>query len=386
MKVGIIVKKTKHGLVKHVINKPISEMSSKSSIENVCVSMKTSSGIPLESCIFHSHTSPNQNTTYDYCLEGIIDDAFCTENFQVYDTCNYLGRKMEEDRQKFFHKMKDMLNKYENNMAMTYRINDEFLVNYEKRKSLLKQKLELEKLFGKASLFFENNSEYETLNQLVQKAEETYFKTKANVEKIYASKQQSISKEEFILRSTKDELIKLEKCKANLNNWCNRNKSLLTKEHNQIIMIKSQIDSLTALLKSIYETPCVYIHKAIKALDDLHHHYKKDDREEIQVRVRQIEIDLEICSKYVEIYKEFLKDISIEEVIEKVEKEQREAKNEEQKIKSRKFIQSVKKSSENSFIVKLDGSVVKDDNKEKLIIGNMVQGKIEDEQWRNIRR
>lgn len=386
MKVAIIVKKSKSGVIKHVVNKSISEMSSKSPIENICVSMKTSSGIPLTSCIFHSYTNSDLNTTYDFCLEGIKDDAFCTENFQVYDTCNHLERKMEEDRQKFFNKMKEMLNKYENNMGITYRINEEFLVNYEKRKVLIKQKADLEKMFGRASLFFENNSEYETLSQLVQKAEETYFKTKANVEKIYASKQQSIPKDEFVLRSTKDELIKLEKCKANLNNWCNRNKSLLTKEHNQIITIKSQIDSLTALLKSIYETPCVYIHKAINSLNDLYNHYKKDDRQDIQIHVRQIEVDLDICSKYVEMYKEFLIDSSIEEITAKIEKEQQEAKNEEQKIKSRKFIQSVKKSSENALIVKLDGSVVKDENKEKLIIGNMVQGKIEDEQWRNIRR
>jgi len=386
MKVAIIVKRTKHGLTKHVVNKSISDMSSKNHIENICISMKTSSGIPLESCIFHSYTNQDRNTTFDYCLEGTIDDAFCTEDFQVYDTCNHLEKKLAEDKQKLSNKMRDMLNKYEHHMSVTYRINDEFLINYEKRKTLLHHKQELEKNFGKTSLFFENNSEYNTLTQLVRKAEETYFKTKANVEKIYDAKHQSIPKEDFILRSTKDELAKVEKCKANLDNWCNRNKSLITKEHNEIIILQRQIDSLTALLESIYETPCVYIHKATKALDELYKHYKKDDRLDIQIQVRQMEADLELCSKYIEMYKEFLKDKSVEEVMKKVEKEQQEARNEERKIKSRKFIQSVKNSSENSLIVKLDGSVVKDENEEKLIIGNMVQGKIEDEQWRNLRR
>jgi GTPase involved in cell partitioning and DNA repair len=118
----------------------------------------------------------------------------------------------------------------------------------------------------------------------------------------------------------------------------------------------------------------------------LYNHYKKDDRIDIQTQVRQMEADLELCSKYIEMYKEFLKDKPIEEIMNKVEKEQQEARNEERKIKSRKSIQSVKNSSGNGLIVKLDGSVVKDENEEKLIIGNMVQGKIEDEQWRNLRR
>jgi hypothetical protein len=386
MKVAIVLKKTKHGLTKNVINKSISDMSTKSHIENICISKKTSSGIELSPCIFHSHLNPTQYTTFDYCLEGLEDDAFCTEDFEVYDTCNYLGKKEEERKQKFSNKMRDMLNKYEYNMSVTYRINDEFLINYEKRKVLFHHKQELEKNFGKTSLFLENNSEYNTLSQLVRKAEQTYFKTKSNVEKIYDAKHQSIPKDDFILRSTKDELNKVEKCKANLDNWCNRNKSLLTKEHNEIMMIQRQIDSLSALLESIYETPCVYINKATKALNEMYSHYKKDDRQDIQLKVRQMEADLELCSKYEEMYKEFLKGKTIEEVMKKVEKEQEEARNEERKIKSRKFIQSVKNTSENGLIVKLDGSVVKDENEEKLIIGNMVQGKIEDEQWRNLRR
>jgi hypothetical protein len=386
MKVAIVLKKTKHGLMKHDLYKSISELSSKSHIENICLSKKTSSGIELSPCIFHSHLNPTQHTTFDYCLEGLEDDAFCTEDFQVYDTCNYLEKKQEEKKEKFFNKMRDMLNKYEHHMSVTYRINDEFLINYEKRKTLLYRKQELEKNFGETSLFFENNAEYNTLSQLVRKAEETYFKTRANVEKIYDAKHQSIPKEDFIIRSTKDELVKVEKCKSNLDNWCNKNKSLLTKEHNEIMILQRQIDSLDILLESIYETPCVYIHKAIKALNEMYSHYKKDDRQDIQLQVRKMEADLEQCFRYQEMHKEFLKGKTIEEIMKKVEKEQEEARNEERKIKSRKFIQSVKQSSDNALIVKIDGSVIKDENEEKLIIGNMVQGRIEDEQWRNLRR
>jgi hypothetical protein len=126
------------------------------------------------------------------------------------------------------------------------------------------------------------------------------------------------------------------------------------------------------------------MYKAIRAIDELYHHFKKDWKHNHEIL--QFEADKEQCEKHYSMYKEFLGTISIEDVIRKVDKEQCEARSEESKIKSRKFIQSVKNVSENALVVKLDGTTIKDTNDEKLIIGNMVQGRIEDENWRNLRR
>jgi hypothetical protein len=386
MKVALVLKKTKGGVEKHILNgKSISEMSNASPIERICVTMKTNDGITLKPCIFHSHTNPNSNTTYDYCVEDLNCDAFCTTDFTVYDTCFHREKLEQNKKFKIFHMMYEMLDKYSHHMEVTYRINDEFLLNYEKRKVLIQKKQELEKEYGQASLSFENNPEYITLSQLVQKAEDVYFKSRANLEKIYDLKPQDISKEEFIFRSTKDDLLKVEKTKANLEHWCNKqNKSNLSKEHNLILSLVRQISSLTNLLKNSFETPCVYIYKAIRAIDELYHYFKKNPKHSQEIL--QFEADKEQCEKYFSLYREFIGDISIETIIRKVEKEQQEARTEESKIKSRKFIQNVKNVSENALVVKLDGTTMKDTNDEKLIIGNMVQGRIEDEQWRSIRR
>ena len=386
MKVALVLKKTKGGVEKHILNgKSISEMSNASPIERICKTMKTNDGITLKPCIFHSHTNPTSKTTYEYCVEDLNCDAFCTTDFTVYDTCAHREKLAQEKQLRIDRKMLTMLDNYTHHMEVTYRMNEEFLVNYEKRRVLQQKKQEFEKEYGQVSLSFENNPEYVTLVQLVQKAEEIYFKSKANIEKIYNLKSHDISKEEFVLRSTKDDLLKVEKTKANLEHWCNKqNRSNVSKEHNLILSLSRQILSLTNLLKSSFENPCVYIYKAIRAIDELYHHFKNDWRHKQEIL--QFEADKEQCEKYYFMYKEFLGTTPIETVIQKVDKEQREARSEENKIKSRKFIQTVKNVSENALVVKLDGTTIKDTNDEKLIIGNMVQGRIEDENWRNLRR
>ena len=66
--------------------------------------------------------------------------------------------------------------------------------------------------------------------------------------------------------------------------------------------------------------------------------------------------------------------------------EQYDAVAEERRIKQAQYIQTAKTGSR-GFVVKLDGSVIQDTSTEpRLIIGKVVTGKIEDEQWRNIRR
>ena len=76
----------------------------------------------------------------------------------------------------------------------------------------------------------------------------------------------------------------------------------------------------------------------------------------------------------------------IDNIIHKIEKEQNEAANEERKIKQASYIRTVKTSNK-GVIVKLDGSVVQDTSTHpKLIIGNMIDGRVEDEVWRNVRK
>jgi hypothetical protein len=367
--------------------KDITETSIKNSIFKMCKEKRTPDGRDLEFCVFHSYCSPKDpgdEKTYKFCCEGIKSYAFCTNDYKVFDLCYLDELKFRSREKRQFQDILEKANRYEHNMSVTYRVHEEFMVNIDKRKQLLSKKLELEKIYGSEDNL-ETCPEYVVLLQVLQKAEDNMENMKANLEKIYALKEYQISKEEFTSNLMKTEIDKVERAKANLNNWYNRNKKSNVSQGKEMInKLSIQIDNVNQILKTSFENPVVYIHKAILALQDLEYYYRKDSKEESFYK--KIIEDLQLCKKHFAIYKEFLNEKDINSIVLTVEKEQRDAVNEEKKIKQASYIRTVKTSNK-GVIVKLDGTVIQDtSNQPKLIIGNMVEGKIEDEQWRSIRR
>jgi hypothetical protein len=388
-KVAYVVQKTSEGFEKIKVDKSFQELSkSKDTLSKICFEKRTPDGKILEPCIFHSYSAPKDignEKMYNFCLEGIKDFAVCTENYQVFDLCYLEERKNKERTQKYFLSVLEKANKYDHNMSVTYKMHEEFMVNVEKRRQLLAKKLELEKIHG-TELNLESYPEYMVLLQILQKAEENLENVKKNLEKIYMLKEYTVSKEEFTSNLMKTEIDKVEKAKANLNTWSNKHKKTNNSQGQELILkVKLQIDSINEILNASFENPLVYVYKAIKALEDLEYYYRSVIGEEkFYMRITE---DLQICKRHFLVYKEFLANKDIESVIFKVEKEQREAAEEEKRIKQSSYIRTAKSSGNRGIIVKLDGSVVQDNsNQPKLIIGNVVEGKIEDEQWRSLRR
>lgn len=386
--IAYALEKTSKGVNKIKIGRSENDLKdSNSKINKMCVSKKTPDDKMLKSCIFHSCCSSREKgieTIYDWCLEGIKDYALCTDDYQVYDLCYLEDIKREKERQKYIEMIKDKTNKYDHNMSVTYRMHEEFMVNIEKRRQMISRKDELEKICGEPDKV-ENSPEYMTLYQILQKAQEGYEYTQKNIEKVYNLKLHEVSKEEFIAQHTKTDKENVEKAKANLIHWINKNKRKpLSREQEQILSLDVQIRYLNKIISTTFENPVVYIYKAIKALEELEKYYKKDWRQE--EFYNKIYNDLDVCRKIYKTYEEFMKDKNIEDIINKVEKEQKDAVEEERKIKQAQYIQTAKTGSR-GFVVKLDGSVVQDTSTEpRLIIGKVITGKIEDEQWRNIRR
>jgi hypothetical protein len=106
--------------------------------------------------------------------------------------------------------------------------------------------------------------------------------------------------------------------------------------------------------------------------------------------VEKASIDLNKCKKNFEIYKEFIGDKDINSIIKKIEHEQAQAASDERKNKNNLTSTQKVKSSNTSFVVKLDGTVAKDTNKEpKLIIGGTVSTIVNDsneDRWKDLRK
>lgn len=383
------VVKTPKGIETRKIQKSIEELKhSKDAMEKMCFHKKTPDGRDLEGCTYHSNISHHpvgDMQKYQWCLEGIKDYAFCTSDYQVYDLCNWMARKQEEKQQEYYRSLREKLNRYDHNMKVTYSMHDSFMTNFDKRQTFLQRKKDLEKTYDTSENKMEEQPDYLLLSQLVQKAEEIYDSTVKHLEAIYNAKPQEAPKDYFIRTLSEQELIKFQRAKAALDNWCNKfQQKPLTQEEATMLQLEKQIEHLTKLLQDSYETPCVYIHKAITSLDELHSFCKKDPRAEDTVYT--IEEDLKRCEKMFKVYKEFIGSTPIENIIKKVEKEQRIASMEESKNKKVHFIQKLD-TKQQGFVVKLDGSIAKDTSSEpKLIIGSAVtSGKIEDDVWRKLR-
>ena len=79
-------------------------------------------------------------------------------------------------------------------------------------------------------------------------------------------------------------------------------------------------------------------------------------------------------------------DKDIEVILRKVDKEQRQALEIEKSIKNRKNIQKVENIAKNAMVIKLDGTVEKDTNENRLVIGSVIEeGPVQDDNWRFIR-
>lgn len=382
-KIKYVLEKTPSGVIIHSADSNLSK-----SLSKVCSEKKTPDGRKLELCVFHScldsKLPEKSEAKYKYLLQGLNDYAICFEDYKVYDLCQieedkYHQRMLEKSRQ-----MNKKLQMYNHKMEITYRIHDDFMTNIDKRRLLIQKRNELEKLYGDSRIKAEDHPEYITLVQILQKAEEQYENSKNNLEKIYDLKPRDISKVEFVSNSTKEESSKVEKAKASLENWYNKyNKIPLSQEQRMFLQVDSQIQTLNSILIKTFETPCVYIYKAIQALDEMKAYFAKDFR--VQEEVEKMKQDYELCCKKFEIYKEFIGDKNMDSIILKVENEQRQAAFDDSKAKNSEFIRKVKTKGP-GLIVKLDGSLAQDESNEpKLIIGKAISGKIEDEEWRTLR-
>ena len=391
MEIGAVVLKSGKELIKKYIDFSIENHDDiDDRIKSLINSKKCPDDKKLELCTYHSRFSSDNKSNrrikdYDYYLSGIENYALCTTDFKVYDLCYILEEKSKKEKEEFLRLMSEKINKYDHNMEVTYRIHDDFMINIEKRKQLIQKKQDFEKVHGSSEYKIQDNPQYILLLQLLQREEEVLENKRNHIEKIYNLKPYEISKEEFILSYTKDEVEKRDKAKSNLDHWCNKNqKTSLTKEQEILIKIDTSIKSLTDILSKSYEIPCVYIYKAIKALDEIIAHLRKDLRH--QDLVNKAKIDLEKCNRNFEIYKEFIGNHNIDLIVKKVEKEQTQAAAEERKNKS--YSQNVQKvqAAKNSFVVKLDGSVAKDTNNEpKLVIGGAITSNVDDERWKGLR-
>lgn len=386
LKIAVIIEKTKQSVIKHIVNKSIEDMRhSKNPLEKICLQRKTPDGLCLEPCVFHSYTLKDNKTSYNKCLEGIKDYAFCTEDFQVYDTCNHIERKIHEKNIVKSNRMMEEMYNYAKQINSINQIHGDFSVNHEKRKALIQEKKNLEKSIGKVSFDYTEDADYQILKQILEKAEEIFENTRLNLSKVYALKPYDISLEEFTAKFTKEDSLRVDRAKHSLQNWCNkRENGSFTKDQEQMILLDAKINSMTRLLSSTFETPCAFLYKAIEKIEELYHYFKKD--KSYQDDIQEIERDLEKLKSQFVIYKEFMGDRDIEVIIRKVDKEQRQALEIEKSIKSRKNIQKVENISKNAMVIKLDGTVEKDTNENRLVIGSVIEvGPVQDDNWRFIR-
>lgn len=386
IKIAVIVEKTKQGVIKHIVNKSIEDMrNSKNTLEKICLQKKTPDGIPLEPCVFHSYTLKDNKTSYDKCLEGIDNYAFCTEDFQVYDTCNHLERIFHERKMTNSKRMMEEMYNYDKQMNSINQIHGDFSVNHEKRKALIQEKKNLEKSVGNFSSDYTEESDYQILKQILEKAEEIFENTRLNLSKVYALKPYDVTLEDFIGKFSKEDSLRVDRAQNNLQNWCNkRENGSFTKDQERMILLDAKINSMTKLLSSTFEIPCAFLYKGIEKIDELYHYFKKD--KSYQNDIQEIEKDLEKLKSQFQIYKEFMGDKDIEVILHKVDKEQRQALEIEKSIKSRKNIQKVENIAKNAMVIKLDGTVEKDTNETRLIIGSVIEeGPVQDDNWRFIR-
>lgn len=385
--IAYAIQKTNKGINKIKINKSIDELDSNDPIQKMCITEKTPNGKKLMSCIFHSYCSEKpvgDERTYEYCLEGLNDYAICTDNYNVLDLCYIKELEFKEQQERKIIDIRNKVAKFDHNMEVTYRIHDEFMINIERRKQLMNYKSELEKIHGETEKV-EESPEYMTLYQILQRAEESFEALKQNLEKIYNLKPQEISKDEFINQHIKDDIEKVNKARENLIRYRNKfQKKPLSQGQERILGLETQINIVNKLLKNTFETPLVYIYKATKALEELERWYRKDYNK--VDFYNSVCYNLEKCNKFYLVYKEFFNENDIQKIIDKVEKEQRDAAEDERRNKQARNIKSVKTGSQ-GFVVKMDGTVIKDESTEpKLIIGKTVTGRIEDEKWNSIRR
>jgi hypothetical protein len=392
MSIGAVVLKSGTEFKTQYCDTSIQSYTSSNNIDKFFTSKKCPDGRKVDLCVFHScfneklpQDSQERQKLYDYCLEGLEDYAFCTTDFKVYDCCHIKAEKYKKQKEEFYKLINDKVHKYDHNMEVTYRLHEEFMINFEKRKQLIQKKNEFEKMYGYSKNDITENPQYVTLFQLLHREEEALENKRNNIEKVYNLKPYEISKDEFIATYTKNEVERRDKAKMNLDHWCNKNqKNCVSKEQELLMKIDLGIKSITDILSKSYETPCVYIYKAMKALEDLKAHFKNDHSKEDFVK--NVKKDLEKCKTYFELYKEFLGNNHIDIIIGKVDKEQSQAASEERKNKQQsKFVQKVQ-AGQNSFVVKLDGTVAKDTNDEpKLVIGSSIIGNVDDEKWRGVR-
>jgi hypothetical protein len=393
MNIGAIITKQGKDIKTNYYDSMIeNHVSSDKFVDTFIKSKKCPDGRKVDYCVFHSYFNEKtpqdgngRKILYDYCFEGLEDYAFCTTDFKVYDCCHIKAGKSKKQQEEFYKLINEKVHKYDKNMEITYRLHDEFMVNFEKRKQFIQKKNELEKIYGFSKNDITENPQYSTFLQLFHREEDVLENKRNNIEKVYNLKTYEISKEEFIATYTKNEVERRDKAKANLDHWCNKNQKVsISKDQEIVTKIDFAIKNSTNILVKSFENPCVYIYKAIKALEDLKFYFNKDHTK--KEFVRTVEEDLEKCKTYFEIYKEFIGDKHIDVIINKVEREQSQAASEERKNKQQsKFVQKAQ-SGQNSFVVKLDGTVEKDTNEEpKLIIGNSITGNVDDEKWKGIR-
>jgi hypothetical protein len=384
---GLILWKEKKQLQKVYLT---SESNLDPKISKLYKEKRTPDGRKLEICVFHSCYRENFPTEenemkklYEYCIDGIQDFCYCTNKFKVYDLCHIEEEQMKRKEEEHRNAMYNKLYNYEHNMEVTYRFHNNFMNTFEERKKIIQRKNELEKKYGNFKDDFADNPEYSTLLQLLYRAEETLENKKKNIEKIYDLKPQKVSKEDFIAVHSKEETDIKNKAKHNLEHWYNKNtKNNTTREKEELFRLGLGIQNITKLLHSSFEIPCVYVYKAIKALNDLYYFFKKDTTK--AELITKIKNDLEKCKEEFEIYKEFIDTKNIENIVKKVEEEQiRVAEEEKMNKKKSQTIQKLK-TSQQAFVVKLDGTVSQDTSDEpKLIIGS--KDEPEDDKWKSIR-
>jgi hypothetical protein len=384
---GLILWKEKKQIRKIYIN---SEDTIDPKVSALYKQKRTPDGRKLEMCVFHScyndklpTDSKEINRVYDYCVDGIEDFCYCTNDFKVYDLCHITEEKMKKQDQETQNKMYNKIHNYDHNMEVTYKFHDNFMVIFEERKKFIQRKTELEKKFGNFKDDFSDNPEYSTLLQLLYRAEETLENKKKNIEKIYDLKPQKVSKEDFVSIHSKEELDLKNKAKHNLEHWYNKNNNNNTnREKEELFRLELGIQNITKLLNNSYEIPCVYIYKAISALNDLYTFFNKDSSK-VQL-ITKIHRDLEKCKDEFRVYKEFIGTKNIEDIMKKVEEEQLKVAEEEKRNKQRSQTIQKLKTSQQSFVVKIDGTVSEDTNEgPKLIIGS--KDVIEDDKWKSFR-
>lgn len=359
-------------------------------ISTLCTQKRTPDGRKLELCVFHScynEVLPTDvdeiNRLYNSCVDGIHDFCYCTNTFKVYDLCHIQEENRKKQEREHLNAMYKKLEKYDHNMDITYRFHNQFMLIFDDRRKMIQRKIELEKKYDNFKDDFVENPEYVTLLQLVYRAEQNLENKRKNIEKVYDLKPQKYPKDEFITIHSKDEFDVYSKAKHSLEHWYNKNaKNNTTREKEELFKLEIAIQNVTKILHSSYEIPCVYVYKAINALDDLYNFFKKDTNKlDLLTKIKH---DLDKCSLEFDIYKEFIGKQNIDNIVKKIDKEQARVAEEERRNKQKSQSIQKLKASQQAFVVKLDGSIAKDTSDEpKLIIGS--KDVTEDDKWNSLR-